>query len=185
MRPCSDWTSGARHKAPAESGFGKRPFNHKGARCAGVALDQATLFPHDTLPTDVTLHACLRLLPPAVRVVEISSNDAWMRDAGPTFVVNDRGGLRGVDWTFNAWGGLDGGLYFPWDRDDAVAQKVLEIERCDRYRAPFVLEANTIPGMTETSLLPKAAAAADAATRGRPGGAGAGAALAPGNPRRA
>jgi len=85
-----------------------------------------------------------RLLPAAVRVVEISSNDAWMRDVGPTFVVNDRGGRRGIDWTFNAWGGLDGGLYFPWDRDDAVAQKVLEIERCDRYRAPFVLEGGAI-----------------------------------------
>ncbi len=85
-----------------------------------------------------------RLLPAAVRVVEISSNDAWMRDVGPTFVVNDRGGLRGVDWQFNAWGGLDGGLYFPWDRDDAVAQKVLEIERCDRYQAPFILEGGAI-----------------------------------------
>jgi len=85
-----------------------------------------------------------RLLPAAVRVVEVSSNDAWMRDVGPTFVVNDRGGRRGVDWQFNAWGGLDGGLYFPWDRDDAVAQKVLEIERCDRYRAPFVLEGGAI-----------------------------------------
>jgi D-alanine-D-alanine ligase len=30
----------------------------------------------------------------------------------------------------------------------------------DGAGAPFVLEANTIPGMTETSLLPKAAAAA-------------------------
>jgi agmatine deiminase len=85
-----------------------------------------------------------RLLPPPVRVVEISSNDAWMRDVGPTFVVNDRGGMRGVDWRFNAWGGLDGGLYFPWDKDDAVAQKVLEIEGCDRYRAPFVLEGGAI-----------------------------------------
>jgi agmatine deiminase len=85
-----------------------------------------------------------RLLPAAVRVVELSSNDAWMRDVGPTFVVNDRGGRRGVDWIFNAWGGLDGGLYFPWDRDDAVAQKVLEIEACDRYRAPFVLEGGAI-----------------------------------------
>ena len=85
-----------------------------------------------------------RLLPPAVRVVELSSNDAWMRDVGPTFVVNDRGGVRGVDWMFNAWGGLDGGLYFPWDRDDAVAGKVLEIEGRDRYRAPFVLEGGAI-----------------------------------------
>jgi len=85
-----------------------------------------------------------RLLPPAVRVVELSSNDAWMRDVGPTFVVNDRGGVRGVDWMFNAWGGLEGGLYFPWDKDDAVAQKVLEIEGRDRYRAPFVLEGGAI-----------------------------------------
>jgi agmatine deiminase len=85
-----------------------------------------------------------RLLPPRVRVVELSSNDAWMRDVGPTFVVDDRGAMRGIDWQFNAWGGLDGGLYFPWDRDDAVAQKVLEIEGRDRYRAPFVLEGGAI-----------------------------------------
>jgi agmatine deiminase len=85
-----------------------------------------------------------RRLPPAVRVVEISSDDAWMRDVGPTFVVNGRGGLRGVDWMFNAWGGLDGGIYFPWNRDEVVAQKVIEIEGCERYRAPFVLEGGSI-----------------------------------------
>jgi agmatine deiminase len=85
-----------------------------------------------------------RRLPPPVRVVEVSSNDAWMRDVGPTFVVNDRGGLRGIDWEFNAWGGLDGGLYFPWDRDAEVAAKVCEIEGADRYRAPFVLEGGAI-----------------------------------------
>jgi agmatine deiminase len=76
--------------------------------------------------------------------VELSSNDAWIRDTGPTFVVNDRGSVRGVDWQFNAWGGLNGGLYFPWDQDDAVAQKVLEIEGRERYRAPFVLEGGAI-----------------------------------------
>ena len=84
------------------------------------------------------------LLPPAVRIVEISSNDAWMRDVGPTFVVDRRGRLRGVDWIFNAWGGASGGLYYPWDLDDQVAAKVLEIERCARYRAPFVLEGGAI-----------------------------------------
>ena len=72
------------------------------------------------------------MLPDAVRVVEMSSDDAWMRDVGPTFVVNRRGELRGVDWVFNAWGGINGGLYFPWDQDDLVARKVLEIEGCDR-----------------------------------------------------
>lgn len=88
-------------------------------------------------------NAC-RLLPHNVRVVELSSNDAWMRDCGPTFVIDDRGGVRGVDWDFNAWGGLAGGLYFPWDQDELVARKVLEIERLDRYKAPLILEGGSI-----------------------------------------
>lgn len=83
-------------------------------------------------------------LSPKVRVVEVTSNDAWLRDCGPTFVVDAKGRRRGVDWTFNAWGGLAGGLYFPWDRDDEVAQKVLEIEGDDRYRTTFVLEGGAI-----------------------------------------
>ncbi len=83
-------------------------------------------------------------LPPHIRVVEMSHDDAWMRDVGPTFVVDRRGARRGIDWRFNAWGGLRGGLYFPWDQDDAVAQKVLEIERCDGYRAPMVNEGGAI-----------------------------------------
>ncbi|HUA12714.1 MAG TPA: agmatine deiminase [Solirubrobacteraceae bacterium] len=87
---------------------------------------------------------CRSMLPAAVRVVEMSTDDAWMRDSGPTFVVDDDGGLRGVDWHFNAWGGLAGGLYFPWDRDDQVARKVLEVERAGRYRAPLVLEGGSI-----------------------------------------
>jgi agmatine deiminase len=84
------------------------------------------------------------MLPEHVRVIELAHDDCWMRDVGPTFVVNDRGAVRGVDWHFNAWGGLDGGLYFPWDQDDLVGRKVLEIERCERYRAPIVNEGGAV-----------------------------------------
>jgi len=83
-------------------------------------------------------------LPRSVRVVELATDDAWMRDIGPSFVVDDRGGRRGVDWEFNAWGGLLGGLYAPWDQDDLVARQVLELEGADRYRAPLVLEGGSI-----------------------------------------
>jgi agmatine deiminase len=83
-------------------------------------------------------------LPAAVRVLEMTSNDAWIRDCGPTFVIDAKGRRRGIDWSFNAWGGLQGGLYFPWDRDDEVAQKVLEIEASERYRTSFVLEGGAI-----------------------------------------
>lgn len=84
------------------------------------------------------------MLPPHIRVVELSHDDCWMRDVGPTFVVNAKGARRGVHWKFNAWGGLNGGLYFPWDQDDLVARKVLEIEGGDRYRAPFINEGGAI-----------------------------------------
>lgn len=84
-------------------------------------------------------------LPKNIRVVEITSNDAWVRDSGPTFVINDKGEIRGCDWTFNAWGGLVDGLYFPWDQDDLVAQKICEIEGIDSYRTEgFVLEGGSI-----------------------------------------
>lgn len=63
------------------------------------------------------------MLPDEIRVVEMDNDDAWVRDSGPTFVVNDSGDVRGVDWSFNSWGGLVDGLYFPWDKDDQVAQK--------------------------------------------------------------
>ena len=62
-------------------------------------------------------------LPEEVRVVEMSTDDSWIRDCGPTFVTNGSE-VRGVDWSFNAWGGLVDGLYFPWDKDDHVARKV-------------------------------------------------------------
>lgn len=84
-------------------------------------------------------------LPEQIRVVEMTNNDSWVRDCGPTFVKNDKGELRGIDWDFNAWGGLVDGLYFPWDQDDMIAQKVCELERVDSYKtAGFVLEGGSI-----------------------------------------
>lgn len=89
-----------------------------------------------------------------IRVVEISSDDAWVRDTGPTFVIDDKGDVRGVDWGFNAWGGFEGGLYFPWQRDDQVARKILEIERRARYRTDdFVLEGGSIHVDGEGTLI--------------------------------
>lgn len=111
---------------------------------AAVAEAIAASEPVTMAVSDGQFEHARSLLSEAVRVVEISTDDAWIRDMGPTFVVDGRGGRRGVDWRFNAWGGLEGGLYFPWDRDDRVAAKVLEIEGAGRYRAPIVLEGGSI-----------------------------------------
>src|SRR6185312_10939682 len=39
-----------------------------------------------------------------VEIVEAPLDDAWMRDIGPTFVVDESGQLGAVDWVFNGWG---------------------------------------------------------------------------------
>lgn len=94
------------------------------------------------------------MLPDNIRVVEIDNDDSWVRDSGPTFVVNDEGDMRGVDWSFNSWGGLVDGLYFPWDKDEQVAQKICEIEMKDRYELPeFVLEGGSIHVDGEGTLI--------------------------------
>lgn len=94
----------------------------------------------------------------AVRVVEMSYDDSWVRDCGPTFLVSRRASLdgatrRAVKWGFNAWGGLNGGLYFPWDLDDQVGLKIPDIERTDIYRAPFILEPGSIDVDGEGTLM--------------------------------
>lgn len=91
---------------------------------------------------------------PNIRLVELSNNDAWVRDTGPTFVRNSAGEVRGVDWCFNAWGGLQGGLYFPWDKDDQVARKICQLEKVARYRTEgFVLEGGSIHVDGEGTLI--------------------------------
>ncbi|MGN1140125.1 MAG: agmatine deiminase [Oliverpabstia sp.] len=87
---------------------------------------------------------CREQLPPEISVVEMSSDDAWARDSGPSFLVNDKGELRACDWTFNAWGGLVDGLYYPWNQDDLIARKICELEQIDSYRTDnFVLEGGS------------------------------------------
>ncbi|ODC03794.1 agmatine deiminase [Terasakiispira papahanaumokuakeensis] len=99
-------------------------------------------------------YASMQLEHPNIRVVELSSDDAWVRDTGPTFVINTQGQLRGIDWGFNAWGGMQSGLYFPWDKDEKVAAKILGIERCDRYETvDFILEGGAIHVDGEGTLL--------------------------------
>lgn len=102
-------------------------------------------------------------LQPKVRVVEISFDDAWVRDNGPTFIINNKKELRGIDWFFNAWGGVCqkentpgwslSGSYFPWKLDDMVARKVLEIERAKHYRCPLIMEGGAIHTDGQGTLL--------------------------------
>ncbi|KAJ8459890.1 hypothetical protein OPV22_032816 [Ensete ventricosum] len=87
-----------------------------------------------------------------IRVVEMSMNDAWFRDIGPTFVWRDRKPslgdqecqVAGIDWKFNCWGGSEDGCYSDWSLDVLVAKKILELDRLPRFSHRMVLEGGSI-----------------------------------------
>ncbi|QQS49285.1 MAG: agmatine deiminase family protein [Acidobacteriota bacterium] len=81
--------------------------------------------------------------PAAVRFHFNPTNDAWVRDHGPIYVVRDREGRRERainDWGYNAWGNK----YPPYDLDDVVPTRIAE-EMGERLFAPgIVMEGGSI-----------------------------------------
>ena len=57
----------------------------------------------DELARDVA--ARLRDIEASVHLHEVATDDAWMRDIGPTFVEDTTRGMLAIDWQFNSWGG--------------------------------------------------------------------------------
>ncbi|MFZ3170959.1 MAG: agmatine deiminase family protein [Carboxydocellales bacterium] len=90
-----------------------------------------------------------RLCGPKVELLVIEHNDSWMRDNGPTFLINEQSEVAGVNWQFNAWGGK----YAPWDLDNQVAPKLLKHLEIPCFQAPFVLEGGAIHVDGEGTLL--------------------------------
>jgi len=75
-----------------------------------------------------------------IDIIVIEHNDSWARDNGPTFVINDKDEIKGLNWRFNAWGEK----YLPYDLDDAVAPTLLEHLQVDCISVPLVLEGGSI-----------------------------------------
>lgn len=126
---CDNWRDGAK---PAQKAYVQ----------LAKAISEFT--PVTMCVTDDQYENCKQMLGDSIQVVEMSNDDAWVRDSGPSFLINDKGNLRACDWKFNAWGGLFDGLYFPWDKDDRVASKICELSGADSYRTEdFVLEGGS------------------------------------------
>jgi agmatine deiminase len=90
-----------------------------------------------------------RTLGEAATVVEMPLSDSWIRDSGPSFLVDGQGGLAGVDWGFNAWGMT----YTDFAADAAVARRVLDHAGARRFAGPMVLEGGAISVDGEGTLI--------------------------------
>ena len=72
--------------------------------------------------------AAQRRLSGEIELVEAPLDDYWMRDIGPTFVLDEHGALGAVDWTFNGWGA---NAWATWERDDRIASTVAGLAGAD------------------------------------------------------
>jgi len=82
----------------------------------------------------------------------IETDDAWLRDSGPIFLVRDSGGRREralIDFPFDAWGGK----YLPCRNDAAVPMRISERTGVERFAADFVLEGGAIDGNGNGAIL--------------------------------
>ncbi len=90
-----------------------------------------------------------RLLGPGIDIVPTAMDDCWLRDSGPTYVIDGKGGRAGVTWRFNAWGEK----FHPYDQDASLAARFLRARREQAFAAPLVLEGGAIGGDGNGTLL--------------------------------
>jgi agmatine deiminase len=84
-----------------------------------------------------------------VEILLLRIDDSWMRDNGPIFVTDGKGGVALVHFLFNAWGNK----YVPFDRDAEVPKHIAAHLGMRRYEAPMVLEGGSIFVDGEGTLL--------------------------------
>ena len=112
---------------------------------AAVAFEPVTVM---VAPDDV--ETARRYLAPAVEVLAAELNDAWMRDIGPTFVLDGRGTLGAVDWVFNGWGAQE---WARWDKDALIAAEVTGRAGADHLVSGLVNEGGGIQVDGEGTVL--------------------------------
>jgi len=84
-----------------------------------------------------------------IEIIEMPIDDSWARDSGPTFVVDGQGGLKGVCYTFNAWGEK----YQPYDQDALMARRILQTIGVDCISSPLVAEGGGMCSDGEGTVL--------------------------------
>lgn len=92
-----------------------------------------------------------------IDIVLADLDDAWMRDIGPTFVLDRDGSLGAVDWVFNGWGAQS---WATWSHDARIAGQVADAAGAHHLPSTIVNEGGAlhVDGegtvlLTETVLL--------------------------------
>jgi len=89
-----------------------------------------------------------RYCSPNIELLPLQHNDSWMRDNGPTFIINQTGAVAGISWIFNGWGGK-----FPAEDDNRVAPQLLEHLQVPCFDVSIVMEGGSFHVDGEGTLI--------------------------------
>ncbi|HEY1315033.1 MAG TPA: agmatine deiminase family protein [Steroidobacteraceae bacterium] len=84
-----------------------------------------------------------------IRVLAVPLDDSWLRDSGPTFVLNAAGERAAAVFTFNAWGAK----FHPFDQDAALGAKVAELASARVFKSDLVIEGGGFLSDGEGTLI--------------------------------
>ena len=83
--------------------------------------------------------SALKLLDQNVEILKTPIDDAWCRDTGAIFLLNDKNQLAGVDSDFNCWGYKEN-----FEQDDKVAKFMINNSNATYFKNNMVLEGGSI-----------------------------------------
>jgi agmatine deiminase len=107
---------------------------------AAVANAAAGFEPVTVVAAPADIGVARRYLDPAIDLRERDIDDAWIRDSGPSFVVDgDR--LGAVTWVFNGWGQQE---WATWDLDATLGPAVADWASAERIDSDLVNEGGGI-----------------------------------------
>jgi agmatine deiminase len=107
---------------------------------ADVANAISAFEPVTMLATPGDAGEARRLCAGEVTVLPVELDDSWMRDSGPSFVVDDAGRLAASVFHFNAWGQK----HQPWGKDAAIGHRIAEYLRIPTFTATVYMEGGGI-----------------------------------------
>ena len=83
--------------------------------------------------------SALNLLDKNVEILQTPIDDAWCRDTGAIFLLNEKNQLGGVDSDFNCWGYKEN-----FEQDDKVAKFMINQANAKYFKNDMVLEGGSI-----------------------------------------
>tara|TARA_B110000238_G_scaffold77244_1_gene85136 strand:+ start:3767 stop:4810 length:1044 start_codon:yes stop_codon:yes gene_type:complete len=80
------------------------------------------------------------ILGDAITIIQMETDQPWLRDTGPNFLLNQTGLLAGSTWQFNGWGYE----YRKFANDALIGDRILKMQGARNITSPIYAEGGSV-----------------------------------------